>query len=44
MEFGWGPKAFWIISTTILLGSIWYAKRGREDPPNKSGEYTFELR
>jgi hypothetical protein len=36
MDFGWGPKAFWIISVIIILSSVWYAKRHRDDPPNKS--------
>ena len=35
MDFGWAAKAFWIISVAIVLGSIWYAKRNREDSPNK---------
>ena len=38
MDFGWTAKAFWIISVAIVLGSIWYAKRNREDPPNKPNE------
>ncbi len=36
MEFGWGWKAFWIVSVILLVGSIWFAKRYKEPPPPNS--------
>jgi hypothetical protein len=36
MDFGWGWKAFWLVSVTLLIASIWYAKRHRDRPPPNS--------
>jgi dipeptide/tripeptide permease len=36
MEFGWGPKAFWIITVIIILRAVWYPKRNRDKPPNSN--------
>jgi hypothetical protein len=35
MDFGWAGKAFWIVAVVIVIGTIWYSKRHRVDPPDK---------
>jgi len=36
VDFGWTGKAFWIITVVAILGTVWWTKRGRDDPPGKN--------